>query len=115
VTVDEQNLIELSSTRPPSLEQDRDAADGEYQQRRDGNDRHARREQKRCYRDQQPETDVHTKEMAAPARLTAAGVQVRHILQWLGRAHCFRRRKRGRGIILMASISQRRADGAHTV
>jgi hypothetical protein len=51
----------LPSVRAPPLEQDRDAADGEYQQRSDGDDRHARREEKGYHCDQQPETGVYTK------------------------------------------------------
>jgi len=84
VTADEQNLIESPSTRSPLLEQYRDAADSKDQQRGGGDDRHAWREQKCCYRDQQPETDVYTKEVTASARLAAAGVQVRHVIQRFG-------------------------------
>ena len=58
IIVDELNLIE-SPTRPPSREYERDDADGEHQQRGDGDDGYAGRKQERRYRDQQPETDVY--------------------------------------------------------
>ena len=66
-TRDERSLIDSSRPRAPTAYRERDQADGENEQRNDSSYGEAGREKEGRQGDQQAQTDVHAKQVAAPA------------------------------------------------